>query len=146
MNRFLDRKHRPVPLKREKDLEYRKRSNVRISRAGAAVRLSLPGESSDDLDWGKHRTEMWVQGVDVARKTKGSARKSAKPLFDMARPERFELPTTWFVARYSIRLSYGRIIRKYAVAAGPSQAQRGILKKIETKKRFWLFMDSRLLT
>jgi hypothetical protein len=26
----------------------------------------------------------------------------------MARPERFELPTTWFVARYSIQLSYGR--------------------------------------
>ena len=28
----------------------------------------------------------------------------------MARPERFELPTPWFVARYSIQLSYGRII------------------------------------
>ena len=27
---------------------------------------------------------------------------------DMARPERFELPTAWFVARYSIQLSYGR--------------------------------------
>ena len=27
----------------------------------------------------------------------------------MARPERFELPTAWFVARYSIQLSYGRI-------------------------------------
>jgi hypothetical protein len=27
----------------------------------------------------------------------------------MARPERFELPTTWFVARYSIQLSYGRL-------------------------------------
>ena len=26
----------------------------------------------------------------------------------VARPERFELPTTWFVARYSIQLSYGR--------------------------------------
>ena len=26
----------------------------------------------------------------------------------MARPERFELPTLWFVARYSIQLSYGR--------------------------------------
>ena len=26
----------------------------------------------------------------------------------LARPERFELPTTWFVARYSIQLSYGR--------------------------------------
>ena len=29
----------------------------------------------------------------------------------MARPERFELPTAWFVARYSIQLSYGRIVR-----------------------------------
>jgi integrase len=27
----------------------------------------------------------------------------------MVRPERFELPTTWFEARYSIQLSYGRI-------------------------------------
>ena len=29
------------------------------------------------------------------------------PVF-LARPERFELPTTWFEARYSIQLSYGR--------------------------------------
>ena len=28
----------------------------------------------------------------------------------MARPERFELPTPWFVARYSIQLSYGRVL------------------------------------
>ena len=28
----------------------------------------------------------------------------------LARPERFELPTTWFEARYSIQLSYGRIV------------------------------------
>ncbi len=27
---------------------------------------------------------------------------------EMVRPERFELPTTWFEARYSIQLSYGR--------------------------------------
>ena len=27
----------------------------------------------------------------------------------LARPERFELPTAWFVARYSIQLSYGRV-------------------------------------
>ena len=27
----------------------------------------------------------------------------------LARPERFELPTTWFEARYSIQLSYGRV-------------------------------------
>ena len=30
----------------------------------------------------------------------------------MARPERFELPTAWFVARYSIQLSYGRMINQ----------------------------------
>ena len=27
----------------------------------------------------------------------------------MARPERFERPTPWFVAKYSIQLSYGRV-------------------------------------
>ena len=27
----------------------------------------------------------------------------------MARPERFELPTSWFVAMRSIQLSYGRV-------------------------------------
>jgi hypothetical protein len=29
----------------------------------------------------------------------------------LARPERFELPTNWFEASYSIQLSYGRIFR-----------------------------------
>jgi hypothetical protein len=27
---------------------------------------------------------------------------------NLARPERFERPTLWFVAKYSIQLSYGR--------------------------------------
>ena len=27
------------------------------------------------------------------------------------RPERFELPTPWFEAKYSIQLSYGRILK-----------------------------------
>jgi len=43
------------------------------------------------------------------KKTKGSQRLNCKPLFYMARPKRFELLTPWFVAKYSIQLSYGRI-------------------------------------
>ena len=35
---------------------------------------------------------------------------------EMARPERFELPTSWFVAMRSIQLSYGRTVT--AASAG----------------------------
>jgi hypothetical protein len=33
----------------------------------------------------------------------------------MVRPKRFELLTPWFVAKYSIQLSYGRMRTLYAV-------------------------------
>ncbi len=42
-----------------------------------------------------------------ARIKKGAT--DGDPLSDLARPERFELPTARFVAEYSIQLSYGRI-------------------------------------
>ena len=43
----------------------------------------------------------------------------------LARPERFELPTTWFVARYSIQLSYGRVReRDYRGSRAPERARR----------------------
>ena len=32
----------------------------------------------------------------------------SNPLIKLVRPERFERPTPWFVAKYSIQLSYGR--------------------------------------
>jgi hypothetical protein len=37
---------------------------------------------------------------------------------EMARPERFELPTFWFVARRSIQLSYGRVKLSFLPASG----------------------------
>src|SRR5690606_21000990 len=44
-------------------------------------------------------------GQDVGRRRRMSSEWTS---VEMARPERFELPTTWFEARYSIQLSYGR--------------------------------------
>ena len=41
--------------------------------------------------------------------TKKNRQTISLPVSRRARPERFELPTAWFVARYSIQLSYGRV-------------------------------------
>jgi hypothetical protein len=78
-------------------------------------------------------------------KTKGVSI-AANPLFYLARPKRFELLTPWFVAKYSIQLSYGRVGRNYtglastikgkpqmsaasALSTPPSGALRGIFKQ-----------------
>ena len=46
--------------------------------------------------------------VDSGR-THGVTYVTGMDLSNLARPERFELPTPWFVAKYSIQLSYGRV-------------------------------------
>ena len=48
----------------------------------------------------------------------------------LARPERFELPTNWFEASYSIQLSYGRaaaamVSRTVGVGELPPSRQAG---------------------
>ena len=35
-----------------------------------------------------------------------------RPFLKLARPEGFEPPTPWFVAKYSIQMSYGRVERR----------------------------------
>jgi hypothetical protein len=50
----------------------------------------------------------------------------------MARPERFELPTTKFVAWYSIQLSYGRMVKPDCSYLDPNsegaEARSGIIQ------------------
>ncbi len=43
---------------------------------------------------------------------------------NLARPERFELPTSWFVARRSIQLSYGRIDKTTAASSAIQRNKR----------------------
>ena len=46
--------------------------------------------------------------------------------FLMVRPERFELPTLWFEARYSIQLSYGRIDNGLDYPENGARSQSGL--------------------
>jgi hypothetical protein len=50
----------------------------------------------------------------------------------MARPERFELPTTKFVAWYSIQLSYGRVFKllpcRLTILVESAEARSGIIQ------------------
>ena len=54
----------------------------------------------------------------------------------MARPARFERATAWFVARYSIQLSYGRLMeaRDYPLLAAKTQGWRRGFGKNQTAK------------
>jgi hypothetical protein len=68
------------------------------------------GMTTDDLIGrrsGRERKTHRCQ-AEFRRGRKGLGYRLSEPLSRLARPERFELPTPWFVARYSIQLSYGR--------------------------------------
>jgi hypothetical protein len=48
----------------------------------------------------------------------------------VARPERFELPTNWFEASYSIQLSYGRVNKCIASSYGKLKHDANLNKKV----------------
>ena len=43
----------------------------------------------------------------------------------VVRPERFELPTFWFVARHSIQLSYGRTVAENSITSNTARLEAG---------------------
>jgi hypothetical protein len=45
----------------------------------------------------------------------GAAENAEEEEAKMVRPERIELPTSWFVAKHSIQLSYGRVSTRMCV-------------------------------
>ena len=77
-------------------------------RVGSSSRDELVGAGSTRLIVGVSAKDKVIYtklgGVDPA----GVDMVGAMAREKLAHPERFELPTTWFVARYSIQLSYGR--------------------------------------
>ncbi len=64
-------------------------------------------------------------------KHKGPHQLRCNPLFLLARPERFELPTARFVAEYSIQLSYGRIVFSPAWRAPTNSGGEGGIRTLE---------------
>ena len=57
---------------------------------------------------------MWsaraVCGLMARHKDESPDQEAGLSCRDLARPEGFEPPTPWFVAKYSIQMSYGRLM------------------------------------
>ena len=72
---------------------------------------NLAGTPTRNHSWPNHPCRRWATKAHIFVPFQNSTKAQAKllGLFVDGAPERFELPTTWFVARYSIQLSYGRV-------------------------------------
>ena len=60
----------------------------------------------------------------------------------MVRPERIELPTSWFVAKHSIQLSYGRIVRNSVATSNVEEVRLYRKRFISPNRRTNLVTES----
>ena len=95
-----------------------RRRSIRLAPPAFARRHTLPegnlllkAGNIEDAGGGAASAPELHAGLNGAEKEKGQSIDWPISLFlcgNLARPERFERPTPWFVAKYSIQLSYGR--------------------------------------
>jgi hypothetical protein len=63
--------------------------------------------------WPERNSPSWPTPLRSVGEALRSGTDAGKVFDKLVRPERFELPASWFVARRSIQLSYGRNRRGY---------------------------------
>ena len=116
----------PVELRAQRGPVYRTRLHHSVGR-GRGIRtldIQLPKLALYQAELYPDRSSVFAELFHLA-KQKGAA----APFENLARPERFELPTTKFVAWYSIQLSYGRVFsgnRRRRSASAKKRNYRGI--------------------
>src|SRR5690606_20085942 len=83
--------------------------NVMQGMARQHVLITQRQGNSGTYDW---RAKNWATAANTLKKIN-----KVRGVRKMARPARFERATAWFVARYSIQLSYGRAEGAYYIEA-----------------------------